>query len=61
MSAAFSYAWDAEIAARFGQGNYAMDRIRTLHAIHQLSNGTLTTNDYSGGVGLGWFKGIKVF
>ncbi|MGI6172271.1 MAG: glycosyl hydrolase family 95 catalytic domain-containing protein [Christensenellales bacterium] len=61
MSAAFSHAWDAQIAARFGQGERALECIQKLLRTHRLANGTLAINDHAGAVGLGWFRGIKVF
>lgn len=60
MSTAFSYAWDAQILARFADGEKAMEKLGDLFRIHLLPNGMLTTNDSEGIGGIGWFKGVRV-
>jgi len=61
LSTSFSYVWDAQIMARLGRGNEAMEMMKTLLKIHKLSNFMLTTNDYDQkNGGIAWFIGTKV-
>ena len=60
MSTSFSHVWDAQILSRLGRGEEAYGRLRELFRIHLLPNGLLTTNDWEGRGGIGWFSGVKV-
>ena len=60
MSTSFSYVWDAQILARLRRSGEAYGRLRELFRIHLLPNGMLTTNDWSGRGGIGWFSDTKV-
>ena len=60
MSAAFSYAWDLQLLARFGESERTEELLTSLLRIHLLPGGMLTTNDHDGTGGLAWFTGHKV-
>ena len=59
-STSFSFAWDAQIMARYGRSQEAFERIYLLLPF-MLDNMMMATNDYENkGYGIPWFPGHKV-
>ena len=58
----FSHVWDAQILARMGKGNKALNMIKNLTKVHVLPNFLITINDWQGiGEGSSWFPDVQLF